>query len=175
MLFVLRQYVASATPWVIYLSVMFISFHKVVLVAGQRLTSQWHIGDWGPCDAACGGGAQRRQLHCIDRNGQMDEVRLLCSSPLPDVALRRACNEEPCGIFYFGLGPWGNCSTACGGGIRTRSEACMTEGGFPASSSELCAGVDNDNVLSAACNTAPCPQVSAYGRTCKEGYESPAQ
>lgn len=129
-------------------------------VAGaQRLSGSWELGDWGACDMTCGGGTQRRQLHCLDRNGHVDALQLLCGPRPVEVALERPCAETPCGFFYFGLEPWSACSAACGKGVRSRSQVCLAEGGFPASADALCAGLGAGAALGTPCNTAPCPQV----------------
>jgi hypothetical protein len=51
------------------------------------------------------------------------------------------------------VGPWGNCSLPCGGGIAQRSVQCMDELGQPFDKS-YCRGVYPPDQLQ--CNVMPC-------------------
>uniref|UniRef100_A0A7S1SXZ9 EGF-like domain-containing protein n=1 Tax=Tetraselmis chuii TaxID=63592 RepID=A0A7S1SXZ9_9CHLO len=130
--------------------------------AAQSLEGQWYAGAWGMCNATCGGGTQQRQLHCLARSGQVDPLRLLCGPEPDDTPLSQPCNQQPCDFFYIDLEPWSKCSDSCGVGYRSRDLNCLAGDGLPASSESLCAALLPDTSVAEPCNTAPCPEDTAY-------------
>jgi uncharacterized protein YegL len=71
--------------------------------------------EWSECTRECGQGAQTRQrnIKVHPKNGGG------CCEALTDV---RNCNPEPCDkdCTLLPWTDWGSCSSACGGGVRTR-------------------------------------------------------
>ena len=58
------------------------------------------------------------------------------------------------GLHAMQVGQWGDCSQACGGGIRERSVQCVTQFQQPAPDNASCAGVQPADQLQ--CNVLPC-------------------
>lgn len=70
--------------------------------------SYWQYSAWGACNATCGGGYAFRSATCVSKAGGA------CGSQPHPTTMR--CNTQPCQVFTWSAGPWGDCSADCGGG-----------------------------------------------------------
>jgi hypothetical protein len=75
---------------------------------------RWQAGEWGQCNAKCGGGKQTRSVKCVDDTGK--EINNCILADFPGVV--QQCNMRPCGSWK--IGEWKTCSKICGGGVQTR-------------------------------------------------------
>ena len=68
---------------------LFATTMMVPAAEGAMSLPGWHMGEWGACNATCGGGMQRRPVHCLDGYGQVSLIGLLCGPPPPEEELHR--------------------------------------------------------------------------------------
>lgn len=84
---------------------------------------RWDVSVWGSCSAACSGGTFSRSVVCRDSNNattsDLDCISLLGPKPVTT----GTCNTQPCADFR--VGPWSDCSSACGDGRQTRTVDCV--------------------------------------------------
>ena len=73
-----------------------------------------------------------------------------CAGP----QLSGSCQGPSCSQAHFQLGSWSPCNATCGGGVETRSVACVDAKLQPAPAS-ACLGLTAP-AASRACNTVPC-------------------
>lgn len=59
-------------------------------------TSAWYISDWTPCSRSCGKGIQKREVRCLNSDGQLPESHQLHCREEDRPAPRRICNDYPC-------------------------------------------------------------------------------
>ena len=135
----------------------------------SRQAFTWEEGQWTQCSRACGGGLQTRTITCVDgeKTPVLDSE---CVGTKP--ATQRTCGTDVCvGQFSWNIGPWSNCTQACGGN-KTRVVVCQsnTSGAF----------VDDSSCTAPKpATTEPCPKVcppetyiwvpGAYNQPCKCG------
>ncbi|KAM4548643.1 hemicentin-1 isoform 1-T1 [Odontesthes bonariensis] len=104
---------------------------------------------WGSCSKTCNGGQMRRYRSC-DNPGPAYGGRACAGA---DTQIQR-CSTANCPVDgNWGLWqPWGECSSSCGGGQRTRVRLCNS----PSSSNggQPCPG---DSSQLSRCNTQACP------------------
>ncbi|XP_051785872.1 thrombospondin type-1 domain-containing protein 4 [Erpetoichthys calabaricus] len=86
----------------------------------------WFMTEWSDrCSAECGNGSQTRSVICL-----MNHISSLplegCGKEKP--AESKLCNFGPCyeRAEWF-TGPWGQCSTECGDGTKSRSVVCLIQ------------------------------------------------
>ncbi|NXA76811.1 PPN protein, partial [Thryothorus ludovicianus] len=96
-------------------------------------TKRWKTGEWGPCSATCGGGAQTRSVYCVAFDGHgpravVEDAECMAFAQQP----RRSqpCNVRQCAAWS--TGPWSQCSASCGEGVQTRTVTCRTQQGSQA-------------------------------------------
>lgn len=82
--------------------------------------SIWRFGDWGECNALCGGGVQARNIECASQDGRVDPEG--ACGPLPGPR-DRACNTAPCSPAAWAVGSW---SEECREGLRARTVQCVS-------------------------------------------------
>ncbi|XP_012540115.2 thrombospondin type-1 domain-containing protein 4 [Monomorium pharaonis] len=59
-------------------------------------SSAWYISDWTPCSRSCGKGVQKREVRCLNPDGQLpDSYQLHCKEEDRPIS-RRTCNDYPC-------------------------------------------------------------------------------
>ncbi|XP_076178338.1 thrombospondin type-1 domain-containing protein 4 isoform X2 [Ptiloglossa arizonensis] len=63
---------------------------------GPVCTSTWFISDWTECSRSCGKGIQKREVRCLDRDGQSPELHELHCKEKDKPVSRRTCNDYPC-------------------------------------------------------------------------------
>uniref|UniRef100_A0A672JD47 Uncharacterized protein n=1 Tax=Salarias fasciatus TaxID=181472 RepID=A0A672JD47_SALFA len=108
---------------------------------------------WGSCSKTCNGGQMRRYRTCD--NPRPANGGRACAGA--DTQIQR-CSTAACPVDG-NWGPWqiwGECSTSCGGGERTRVRLCNSPS--PSNGGRLCPG---DSTQLSRCNTQACP-----GKTC---------
>ncbi|MBN3312119.1 HMCN1 protein, partial [Atractosteus spatula] len=104
---------------------------------------------WGSCSRTCNGGQMRRYRTCD--NPRPANGGRACAGA--DTQIQR-CNTGVCPVDG-NWGPWqdwGECSSSCGGGERTRIRLCNNPP--PTNEGRSCPG-DSSHV--SRCNTQPCP------------------
>nr|XP_032803418.1 ADAMTS-like protein 1 isoform X1 [Petromyzon marinus] len=112
----------------------------------QPLSHQWRETDFFPCSVTCGGGYQLTSAECVDvRLGRVvaDQYCHYYPENKKPKPILRECNMEPCPasdgykqimsydhfqpIPRWDGGPWTTCSSSCGGGLQSRTVACVEE------------------------------------------------
>ncbi|XP_005990670.1 A disintegrin and metalloproteinase with thrombospondin motifs 13 isoform X2 [Latimeria chalumnae] len=85
----------------------------------------WVAGEFGPCNATCGGGVMERAIHCVskERGSALPVAHSRCSKT-PKPASAAPCNAEPCPVRWRVLES-GRCSAICGPGTAERSVICI--------------------------------------------------
>ena len=64
--------------------------------SGPPCTSTWFISDWTECSRSCGKGIQKREVRCLNREGQSPEHHELHCKEKDRPVFRRSCNDYPC-------------------------------------------------------------------------------
>ncbi|XP_043584678.1 thrombospondin type-1 domain-containing protein 4-like isoform X5 [Bombus pyrosoma] len=64
--------------------------------SGPPCTSSWFISDWTECSRSCGKGIQKREVRCLNREGQPPEHHELHCKEKDRPIFRRTCNDYPC-------------------------------------------------------------------------------
>ncbi|XP_060822427.1 thrombospondin type-1 domain-containing protein 4-like isoform X1 [Bombus pascuorum] len=64
--------------------------------SGPPCTSSWFISDWTECSRSCGKGIQKREVRCLNREGQPPEHHELHCKEKDRPISRRTCNDYPC-------------------------------------------------------------------------------
>jgi len=108
-------------------------------------------GEWGACNAACGGGVQERPVMCRATAGAL-LPRSSCLQAHMDAPSSQVCAEEACPSTepHLELGEWKPCSATCNG-RSTREATCVSPDGLSAE------GCDStDVVLERTCGAPTC-------------------
>ncbi|XP_043941316.1 A disintegrin and metalloproteinase with thrombospondin motifs 12 [Protopterus annectens] len=83
----------------------------------------WKIEKWSKCSKTCGGGFKTRDVQCVDvrenRPIRPFHCQLLTHKPMTNIS----CNGQSC--LNWTVGPWSECSTSCGGGVKHRTVKCV--------------------------------------------------
>ncbi|XP_078346319.1 LOW QUALITY PROTEIN: SCO-spondin-like [Oculina patagonica] len=127
--------------------------HKCPVNGGY---SSWE--PYGMCSKTCGSGVQARQRTCT--NPPPAHGGENCSGLGPNTSTRE-CNVHKCPVNggYSSWGPYGICSTTCGGGVQTRQRTCTNPP--PAHGGEDCSGL-GPNTSTRECNIQECPVDGGY-------------
>lgn len=102
----------------------------------EQKTYKWSFTEWSQCSEPCGLGTVVRTVQCEDSTGT-PAVDQLCTQPKPFETM--TCLTKLCEQPKFVAGPWGTCSSICGGGIQTRTVKCTDPDENDVQNS-LCAG-----------------------------------
>uniref|UniRef100_A0A3Q4HTJ7 Hemicentin 1 n=1 Tax=Neolamprologus brichardi TaxID=32507 RepID=A0A3Q4HTJ7_NEOBR len=104
---------------------------------------------WGSCSKTCNGGQMRRYRTCD--NPRPAYGGRACAGA--DTQIQR-CSTVKCPVdgTWGSWQPWGECSSSCGGGQRTRVRLC--DGPSPSDGGRPCPG---DSTQLSRCNTQACP------------------
>ncbi|XP_071506076.1 ADAMTS-like protein 3 [Diadema antillarum] len=115
-----------------------LTLHVLTTTAIQPLDSpsnvRWHVGEWGPCSATCGGGLQLREVACqftnlIGRTRPRGTGNCRNDLSLGDEpATSRECNTQACEDHWMAE-EWSECSGECVGvrrAIQTRRVFCQS-------------------------------------------------
>ncbi|XP_048588500.1 A disintegrin and metalloproteinase with thrombospondin motifs 9 isoform X2 [Nematostella vectensis] len=88
---------------------------------------KWIIGNWSQCSRTCGIGITSREVQCILGNNSLPYAS--CDSNSRPV-IRRVCQLIECvhGAKWR-AGNWGECSSRCSSGIKTRRTWCTASNG----------------------------------------------
>ena len=105
--------------------------HSILYSAGVPLGNvsifevryEWRLGDWGRCEGVCGEGVRTRRAECV-----VGGTDIIVSDDLCDLS-NRSPTDERCftdsGCEYdWRVGPWVDCNTTCGAGVKTRDIHC---------------------------------------------------
>ncbi|XP_065189279.1 SCO-spondin-like [Sycon ciliatum] len=101
----------------------------------------WIEEEYEACNVTCGGGAQDREVFCLQLQASGLEVRVqdfVCLPAKPD--MRRECGRIDCSPEWREL-PYRPCSATCGGGTQTRRVYCeqlTAEGSLQTVGDEQC-------------------------------------
>ena len=92
------------------------------------LEAVWSVGEWGACNATCGGGAQTRTVECVLANGTA-AAHSACVGAAP--AASAPCGVAPCNFCELAAlcSGHGNCSAA--------AQECVCDAGFSGEPDEL--------------------------------------
>lgn len=83
----------------------------------------WVAEAWTSCSNGCGHGQKTRTLRCTGPDGEVDAS--LCLAPMP-VAFEPCVAHTAC---VWVSESWGDCSTSCGEGTKSREVRCQNESG----------------------------------------------
>lgn len=86
----------------------------------------WKAIGYSECNKSCGGGVQILRHICIKEHTQQQVPEKRCHALERPREIRLRCNTRPCLPRWRG-GPWSDCSTSCGTGVRTRELECVQE------------------------------------------------
>ena len=152
----------------------------------QRLYN-FQVGEWGSCQRnygplPCGTGLQARAAYCVKTSDipgavaeRVDYSKCL-QAGLPPPATSRTCFTA-CSFMFWDVGPWSECSSACGGGYQTRTVRCRDETQFLVDDQCLRNGLEKPDTQQ-ICNAYPCNARWYVGpweectRVCGTGYRT---
>ncbi|XP_070166660.1 thrombospondin type-1 domain-containing protein 4 isoform X1 [Polyergus mexicanus] len=92
----------------------------------KRRKFAWKAIGYSDCSKSCGGGVQTLRHMCIKEHTQQQVPEKRCHALEKPREIRLRCNTKPCPPRWRG-GPWSDCSTSCGAGVRTRELECVQE------------------------------------------------
>ncbi|CAL1673288.1 unnamed protein product [Lasius platythorax] len=92
----------------------------------KRRKFAWKAIGYSDCSKLCGGGVQTLRHVCIKEHTQQQVSEKRCHALEKPREIRLRCNTRPCPPRWRG-GPWSDCSTSCGAGVRTRELECVQE------------------------------------------------
>ncbi|XP_072754675.1 thrombospondin type-1 domain-containing protein 4 [Anoplolepis gracilipes] len=92
----------------------------------KRRKFAWKAIGYSDCSKSCGGGVQTLRHVCIKEHTQQQVPEKRCHALEKPREVRLRCNTRPCPPRWRG-GPWSDCSTSCGTGVRTRELECVQE------------------------------------------------
>ncbi|XP_021377154.1 thrombospondin type-1 domain-containing protein 4-like isoform X2 [Mizuhopecten yessoensis] len=87
----------------------------------------WFLSQWShECSSTCSGGVQTRSVHCATIRGHkaLDVSCGLDSRPADQQQCNNTRSTRYCGNSWF-AGPWSQCSTSCGDGLKSRHVLCL--------------------------------------------------
>jgi len=86
-------------------------------------TFEW-FSTGSSCSQACGGGTQTNTIVC-----RVSQNQTIVPDGNCQIGTRPAtttiCNTDPCPVYLWSTGVWGNCSLTCGTGSQVRTVACI--------------------------------------------------
>ncbi|XP_069181439.1 thrombospondin type-1 domain-containing protein 4 isoform X1 [Procambarus clarkii] len=92
---------------------------------GSCATDTWFFSAWEDlCSEECGDGVQRRRVHCSGDALDNQVTETSCDQEQRPATTRTCTSDRGCSGKWF-TGPWGECSSQCGPGRRTRSVVCV--------------------------------------------------
>lgn len=130
----------------------------------------WKEGTFGGCSVTCNNGTQSRSVTCVSSVGDVVVNDTLCTTTKPSTT--QVCANAACVAPYWLPGPYGDCSVACGGGVRNRSVVCMDNNQNKTIDDTLCAA-SGKPVGSQACNLIACVTYGWFA--CPNFYPCTAQ
>ncbi|XP_041648933.1 thrombospondin type-1 domain-containing protein 4 [Cheilinus undulatus] len=120
-------------------------------------TTMWYSSQWTQCNVRCGNGTQRRDIICVQKNGNdMTVVAPTECAHLDKPAAVQQCQMGECQPHWFTT-EWSACSRSCGKGVQMREVRCLTADKKHSPECDSSSKPDQEQV----CNTIPCsPQVA---------------
>lgn len=92
---------------------------------GSCATDTWFFSKWEErCSEECGDGVQRRRVHCSGDALDNQVTETSCNPEQRPPTTRACTSDRGCGGKWF-TGPWGDCSSECGPGRRSRAVVCV--------------------------------------------------
>lgn len=124
----------------------------------------WKYMDWTHCTASCGGGYQRREVVCVEKEAGIVDSGYCNKSTKPDDELK-SCNDHLCPARWW-TGPWQHCSATCGTeGARRRTVICIRSQGPDeqiALDDFFCEDLPRPSDMEACRHKAACPDEMAW-------------
>ncbi|XP_053329641.1 A disintegrin and metalloproteinase with thrombospondin motifs 13 isoform X2 [Spea bombifrons] len=91
----------------------------------QPCPPRWQVTQTGQCSSACGYGTSTQSVVCVQRVAGTDiEVNATACPSHEKPPSIIPCVVTNC-FFSWDVGPWGQCSAACGNGIQRRQNLCL--------------------------------------------------
>ncbi|KAK7115625.1 hypothetical protein V1264_001461 [Littorina saxatilis] len=120
---------------------------------------RWDFTHWSHCTLSCGGGTQRSEVICLEKEAGRVDTTLCDQDSKPDDKLR-ACNDHLCPARWW-TGPWQHCSVTCGeDGSHKRSVMCVRslgEGEQIALEDAACGHLKKPKTVEPCKTKEPCP------------------
>ena len=120
---------------------------------GTVATYSFYAGEYSGCNVSCGSGVQSRSVSCVNATGGAVSMSLCSGVPPASV---QACDAGRCDSFSWRLSEFGPCSTSCGGGVQSRSAACVSALTGSVVLPTQCVGSVAASLLTQACATSAC-------------------
>lgn len=127
----------------------------------------WQYQDWTHCTSSCGGGTQRSEVICVEKEaGIVDDI--YCNSTSNPDDKQRVCNAHLCPARWW-TGPWQHCSVTCGNdGIHRRTVICVRSLGKDeqiALEDSACEELEKPAEAERCRDKVPCPGTSEWQST----------
>jgi len=115
-------------------------------------TYSWYQSGYGTCNKPCGGGSQVQTVECRRSSDNVTVADTFCTGTKPESV--KSCNVQACTTAYtWNIGPYGECSKLCDGGVRTRTVLCQSQFGATVADSNC---PTPKPITSEVCNTNIC-------------------
>ncbi|XP_054637197.1 thrombospondin type-1 domain-containing protein 4 isoform X2 [Dunckerocampus dactyliophorus] len=123
----------------------------------------WYSSPWTQCNVDCGNGTQRRDVICVQKNG--NDFTVVPSAECVQMDKPSAvqeCEMGECQAQWFTT-EWSACSRSCGKGLQMREVRCLTPDKKHSQNCDASIKPEQEQM----CNTIPCsPQVT--DENCKD-------
>nr|XP_046202184.1 A disintegrin and metalloproteinase with thrombospondin motifs 18-like [Oncorhynchus gorbuscha] len=129
--------------------------------------SEWSSGAWSQCSKSCGRGMRKRGVFCrsTDPGAKAVVVPDSMCKPHHKPKAQETCVVRRCPkndrLQWFTT-PWGECSTSCGPGVRSRELRCRerdSQGGYTEFPMRRCRNLPKPSgELQQTCSMGPCPE-----------------
>ncbi|XP_047126186.1 uncharacterized protein LOC101238552 isoform X2 [Hydra vulgaris] len=114
----------------------------------------WVADQWSSCTVTCGGGVKTRNVSCTDEVTNLTHSAEKCVQPQLETV--EPCNEFDCDAFIWEVRLEGQCSKACGRGLKARIVYCVNIRSKNIVPNGYCSGPSPPRVV--PCNEHMCPE-----------------